>query len=41
MPVPQRLNFLVGWASCLPIKGRLSQILHHFQQQARCLFHKD
>ncbi|WP_333410044.1 hypothetical protein [Microcoleus sp. T2B6] len=23
MPVPQRVNFLVGWASCPPIKGLL------------------
>jgi hypothetical protein len=23
MPVPQKLNFLVGWASCPPLKGLL------------------
>jgi hypothetical protein len=26
MPVPQRVNFLVGWASCPPIKGLLRMV---------------
>ena len=24
MPVPQRVDFLVGWASCPPVKGLLT-----------------
>jgi len=26
MPVPQRMNFLVGWASCPPMKGLLQLV---------------
>ncbi|MEG4171614.1 hypothetical protein QUA11_29160 [Microcoleus sp. S13_D1] len=50
MPVPQRVDFLVGsrgWASSPPKKGllRMVQLFHHcqlaFYEQARCLFHKE
>ncbi|MEG4916032.1 hypothetical protein QUB12_23400 [Microcoleus sp. B7-D4] len=48
MPVPQRVNFLVEQAG-KPVHKKLiensatSQIyrLHHSQEQARCLFHKE
>ena len=26
MPVPQRVDFLVGWASCPPVKGLLTMV---------------
>jgi len=26
MPVPQRVSFLVGWASCPPVKGLLIMV---------------
>ncbi|MDQ2096880.1 MAG: hypothetical protein QQW96_04455 [Tychonema bourrellyi B0820] len=26
MPVPQDINFLVGWASCPPVKGLLTMM---------------
>ena len=26
MPVPQKVTFLVGWASCLPIKDLLTMV---------------
>ncbi|MEG4345852.1 hypothetical protein QUB70_21615 [Microcoleus sp. A003_D6] len=28
MPVPQRVNFLVGWASCPPMKALLRMVQH-------------
>jgi len=26
MPVPQRVDFLVGWASCPPVQGLLTMV---------------
>ncbi|WP_445170909.1 hypothetical protein [Microcoleus sp.] len=26
MPVPQRVDFIVGWASCPPVKGLLTMV---------------
>jgi hypothetical protein len=36
MPVPQRVNFLVGWASCPPLKGlsRMVQDVSYYSHLA-------